>query len=77
MVVIGYYLFVFDFVINLYLRTKPMSHKKSIIKESTQKRCMIIKATEEALQSFRAIGLEQFHLLYETSDVDFSIYVKV
>lgn len=56
---------------------KQLSSKKFIIKDSTRKRCKIIRADESSLQAFRPISLELFSYLWEVPTIDFSIFIRV
>lgn len=47
------------------------------ISEATRKRCKIFELKPEDKAKFKSISLELFHYLYETKNVDFSIYFKV
>lgn len=51
--------------------------KRFIIKESTRKRCKIIKISERAKTQFQPISLELFHFLYKAQAIDFSIFIRV
>ena len=57
-------------------RQAPQS-KKFIIKDSTRKRCRIIKIEDGIMQQFRPISLELFAYLWEVPTIEFSIYIRV
>ncbi len=54
----------------------PLS-KKFIIKDSTRKRCKILKVDESLLQQYRPISLELFAYLWEVPTIEFSIFIRV
>ena len=51
--------------------------RKFIIKESTRKRCRIIKIEGSTLASYRPISLDLFAYLWEVKTIDFNIFLKV